>query len=126
MKYLLIMALLLAIILGLNFGICTYIHHSTQNLLDDVKQVRNALAAQDQSAAAAAISAMRTRWEHDEPFWEAFTDHQEVEEVDILINRLEGYVDEHTLEGMAKELQELEYMLRQMTEKHQFRLENIF
>lgn len=126
MKYLVIMAILLAIILGLNCGISTYINHSTHTLLDDVKQVHTAMAAQDNDAAATAISSMRTRWEHDEPYWEAFTDHQEVEEVDILINRLEGFVDEHTMEGMAQDLQELEYMLRQMTEKHQFRAENIF
>lgn len=126
MKYLVIMALLLVIVLGLNIGISTYINNSTQNLLDDVKQIRDAMTAQNTETAETAISAMRTRWEHDEPCWEAFTDHQEVEEVDILINRLEGFVDEHTMEGMAQDLQELEYMLRQMTEKHQFRAENIF
>ena len=126
MKYIITMALILAIILGLNAYVASYISKSADTLLDGVQQTRQAATVGDVQSAAGTISAMRERWEHDESRWEAFIDHREVERVDILIQRLEGYVDERTTEGMAEELQELEYLLRQMTEKHSFRLENIF
>ena len=126
MKYIITMALILAIIFGLNYYVAAYIGQSAHDLLDSVQQARRAATAGSVDAAAIRISAMRERWEHDESRWEAFTDHREVERVDILIQRLEGYVDEQTTEGMAEELQELEYLLRQMTEKHSFRIENIF
>ncbi len=126
MKYIITMVLILVIILGLNFYVASYINKSADNLLDSVQQIRRAATAGDVQSAADMISAMRERWEHDETRWEAFTDHREVERVDILIQRLEGFVDERTTEGMAEELQELEYLLRQMTEKHSFKLENIF
>ncbi len=126
MKYIITMVLILVIILGLNFYVASYINKSADNLLDSVQQIRRAAAAGDVQSAADMISVMRERWEHDETRWEAFTDHREVERVDILIQRLEGFVDERTTEGMAEELQELEYLLRQMTEKHSFKLENIF
>ena len=126
MKYIITMALILANILGLNSYVASYISKSADTLLDGVQQTRQAATAGDVQSAAGTISAMRERWEHDESRWEAFIDHREVERVDILIQRLEGYVDERTTEGMAEELQELEYLLRQMTEKHSFRIENIF
>lgn len=125
MKYIITMVLILAIILGLNFYVAAFISKSASALQDDLQQARQAASSGDLETAADTISTMRSRWERDEPKWEAFTDHREVEQVDTLINHLEGYVDEHTTEGMAEELQELEYQLRMMTEKHHFRLENI-
>lgn len=125
MKYIITMVLILAIILGLHIYVATFISQSAHALADDLQQTRQAAASGDLQTAADTISTMRNRWEHDEPWWEAFTDHREVEQVDTLINHLEGYVDERTTEGMAEELQELEYQLRMMTEKHRFRLENI-
>jgi hypothetical protein len=126
MKHLIIMLTILVIIWLVNAYVLSFIGNSAQAMLDQVKVIKAAAQAQDMQTAATEISKMRQSWEGYESRWEAFTDHREVELVDTSINHLEGMVDAGKTEDMPIELQELEFLLRQMTEKHRFKLENIF
>jgi hypothetical protein len=126
MKYLIILLTILVIIWSLNAYVCSFINNSAQIMLEHVKSAKAAAQAKDITAASQEISQLREIWESDEGRWEAFTDHREVEQVDTSINHLEGMVDEGSTDDMPVELQELEFILRKMNEKHMFRVENIF
>ena len=126
MKYLVILLTILLMVWVLNAYVGFFINSSTDALMEHIKSAKAAAHAKDLDAATKEISAMRELWEGDEGRWEAFTDHREVERVDTAINHLEGMVDAGTTEDMHVELQELEYLLRQMNDKHKLRLENIF
>ena len=126
MKHVLILLIIIALIWGLNAYVCGFISSSAGRMMEHVQAAKTAAQQNNFEAAAQEIDQIRQIWERDESRWEAFTDHREAQLVDTSINHLEGMVDSKETTDMPPELQELEFLLRQMNDKHSFKIENVF
>ncbi len=119
------MVTILAILLCLNGFILSFIDRTSTEMLEELQTAVSLMNAGDQKALLSQINAMQEKWSTSEELWEACVDHEDVENINIALTRLNAMAEGGTLEIMPAEMQELAFLLHHMVEQHSLRWENI-
>jgi hypothetical protein len=119
------MLCIVAIIWSLNIWAGSFIDKSTDKLLEDIDATKDAAQSGDAGATDLQVEELRYEWESVESRWEILVDHREVDRIDTLMTHLEAMAEVNTLDTLVPELDELEFFLTHIDDKHQIRPENI-
>lgn len=120
-----VMVVIVAILLCLNGFILGFIEHTSAQMLEELQTAVDLMNAGDQKALLKQINAMQEQWATSEERWESCVDHEDVENINIALTRLNAMAEGGTLDIMPAEMQELAFLLHHMVEQHSLKWENI-
>ena len=125
MKWLLLTAAALLLILFATAGVWLYLTDSAEQICRELEGLEEALADEDWERAEAVCGQAEARWEQARPRWAVLIDHGEMEDVEIGFTDLSGAVRRRARDEALKELTELKFFLRRAAEAERPGWENI-
>ncbi|MBR2783539.1 MAG: DUF4363 family protein [Firmicutes bacterium] len=126
MKWLLLTAAALLLILGLSLGVWYYLTDSAEQVCRELDRVEQAAGAENWIDAAAALEAAGERWGELRPRWAWLTDQQQVDAVGLGLTELASLVKRRQQEEALQALNALRFTLRQAAEGERPGWENVF
>lgn len=115
----------LVLLVGLSMGAYKYIHDSAQSMVGQLDQVEVAIEKGTWDRAKVQLEQAHTSWDKTKYWWTILLDHQEIDNIDVSISRLQRYVDTHGLSLSLGELSALKMLVDHIADKEALNLRNI-
>ena len=125
MKYLVLPAAVLALLLGLSLENARILRADTADYLAAVEQATAAAEREDWEAALDALYGAQERWDARKPLLHIVTAHDELEAVDALFATTESFAIEQDRAEFRAEAAELSAQLRVVAELQQLSVRNV-
>lgn len=94
-QYIILISALLVIIL-LNLWQDTYLEETSKYLLSDINDLKNAIYRDDYENAEKSVKEIKNTWNNMIKGWDIFAEHDDVEEISLLVTSLKVYVEEQS------------------------------
>ena len=121
---------ILAVILALIIGMSACFNHSLQTSSDDltrqIQLVSSTIRQQDWETAVKHSDNLEKLWEQKAKWWPVFLDHQEMDNIEFSLARVKEYVTSQDDALSLGQLSELKLMIEHIPRKEAVNLENIF
>ncbi|MDD3242891.1 MAG: DUF4363 family protein [Eubacteriales bacterium] len=101
----------IALIILLNWSVSAMVENTCEEMHAQIQRVQQAVDRADWEQAGIVLDETEVYWQGRRKLWETVIDHDEVEKVDILLNRLEQMADTRNYANFLPELQELHFVL---------------
>ena len=125
MKWLLLTAAALMLILFATAGVWLYLTDSAEQICRELEGLEETIGSEDWERAEAVCGQAEAQWEQVRPRWAVLIDHGEMEDVEIGFTDLAGAVRRRARDEALKELTELKFFLRRAAEAARPGWENI-
>ena len=102
-----------------------YISNTANTLLTDVESVEKSVQAKDWQQAEKKFGELDLSWERTSGIWARLIDHQELDNINITMSRIEKFIETKNLTGFMPESAELKLLFKHIPEKEALNLENI-
>lgn len=119
-----VVALVLVLMLG--FFMLYNLDNSADKMVADFKSLDNSIATGNWDEAMKGIEKVQKIWDRQKGWWAMALDHQEIDNIDMSLNRIDKYVSMHDRSMASAELAVLKHMLEHIPEKEQVTFQNIF
>lgn len=125
MRLLMSLLVILGLLLGLGFWINYSLQTSTQELASAIDQVNTAIEENQWEAARQHSQKLAEVWEEKARWWPIFLDHQEMDNIDFSLARVQAYVMSKNDPLARGQLAELKLMIKHIPEKEAVNMKNI-
>ena len=125
MKYLVLPAAVLALLLGLSLENARILRADTADYLTAVEQATTAAEREDWESALKALRSAQKGWDARKPWLHIVTAHDELEAVDALFATTESFAIEQDRAEFRAEAAELSVQLRVVAELQQLSVRNV-
>ncbi|ACL21290.1 DUF4363 family protein [Desulfitobacterium hafniense] len=123
--YLIAGIIILILVLG-GYWQNSYISESTYTLTEKLVNVEEQIRAKSWSNANQEIEKFSQDWNGIKKFWSILLDHQEIDEIELSLIRLEQYIKENETVLSLGELSALRLLVDHIADKGMITLQNIF
>lgn len=120
--------LVIGILLIIALSIAPYIiiHNSSRNLANNLDSLEHAIYQSEWEQAKGQLATTHEVWNKTKKTWSSIIDHQEIDNIDIAISRLEQYVDTEGLSLAAGEVSSLKQLVEHIADKEKPTFSNVF
>ncbi len=125
MRTVIITIIILIIFIVSAFVLHRYIDTSCDGLLDNVKELHVSVEKDRWSDSKKQLSDLNEEWENTKKRWQLFLEHYEMDDIDIVLSRLEQYLEIKDKPSALSETAELRVLINHIKDKEGFMLENI-
>lgn len=115
----------LVLLVGLSLGAYKYIHDSAQSMVGQLDQIEVTIQDGTWDRAKVQLKQAHTSWDKTKYWWTILLDHQEIDNIDVSMSRLQRYVDTQGLSLSLGELSALKMLMDHISDKEAFNLRNI-
>ncbi len=115
----------LVLLVGLSLGVYKYVHDSSQSMVGQLEQVETMIQNAKWDGAKVQLEQTKISWDQTKYWWTILLDHQELDNIDIGMSRLQRYVDTQGLSLALGELSALKMLVDHISDKEAFNLRNI-
>ena len=102
-----------------------YIQTSTQALEVPLEAVEQSISTQKWEVAQKELNTAQQRWDKNKTWWTVILDHQETDNIDISLNRLEKYIETHDVSLSLGEVAALKIQVDHISDTEKLNLRNI-
>ena len=125
MRTLLIVIIIFILLFGGSLASYRYIQTTTQSLGAQLETVEQSASAQLWQAAQKELNTAQQRWDKTKTWWTVLLDHQEIDNIDISMKRLEKYIETQDVSLSLGEVSALRLQVDQIYDTEKFTLKNI-
>ncbi|MCK9268189.1 MAG: DUF4363 family protein [Alkaliphilus sp.] len=125
MRTVIVTIIILIIFIVSAFVLHRYIDTSCKGLLDSVKELHVSVENDRWSDSKKQLSGLNEKWENTKKRWQLFLEHYEMDDIDIVLSRLEQYLEAEDKAPALSETAELRVLINHIKYKEGFMLENI-
>ena len=125
MRLLTALAVVLALIIGLGAWNNHALQTSTEKLTGQIERVMEEIDAQRWSEAQQQSIKLEKSWHDNARWWPVFLDHQEIDNIEFSLAKVEKYVATRNVPLAQGQLSELHLMLKHIPGKETVSIENI-
>ncbi len=125
MRTLLIVIIIFILLFGGSLASYRYIQTTTQSLGAQLETVEQSASAQQWQAAQKELNTAQQRWDKTKTWWTVLLDHQEIDNIDISMKRLEKYIETQDVSLSLGEVSALRLQVDQIYDTEKFTLKNI-
>ncbi|MDI6813588.1 MAG: DUF4363 family protein [Desulfitobacteriaceae bacterium] len=115
----------LVLLVGLSLGVYKYVHDSSQTMVGQLEQVETMIQNAKWDGAKVQLEQTKVSWDQTKYWWTILLDHQELDNIDLSMSRLQRYVDTQGLSLSLGELSALKMLVDHISDKEAFNLRNI-
>ena len=119
----------LTVVLALIIGLGAWNNHSlqtaTEKMTGQIERVMAEIDGQRWSEAQQQTARLEKSWHDNARWWPVFLDHQEIDNIEFSLAKVEKYVATRNVPLAQGQLSELHLMLKHIPEKEAVNLENI-
>lgn len=124
-KPLIIIAVVLLIIITMNFLAYRYIHYTSKDMIDNIVEIYNQVRAKDWESANSNVEKIENNWENLKKNWAILIDHQEMDNIDSCLSKMKEFVKgKKEIEALA-ETASLKLLFEHIPEKEELNIRNI-
>ncbi len=125
MRMVVITILILAVFFASSLYAGYYVKTSAQEIDNKIKQLEANVEKEDWQKAKDNIDKLMEKWEGTKKSWLTFLEHSEIDNIDIVLARLEKFVEIEENTEASGEIAELKFLIKHIVEKEAFRMVNI-
>jgi len=118
--------IIVVLLLGGSFTSYRYIQTSTRSLEAQFETVEQSITSQQWEAAQKELTTTQQSWDNAKTWWTVLLDHQEIDNIDISLKRLEKYVATRETPLSLGEVATLKLLVDHIYDTEKFTLTNIF
>ncbi|NLG84696.1 MAG: DUF4363 family protein [Firmicutes bacterium] len=126
MRLSLILAAFLIAFLALGILAEKRMKETGHELLVLLRQSERALAARDRAEALTALRRFKKHWAKTEKTWALVSDHHEMDQVDLAVDRADKYLSTGSLPEAAAEIASLIFLIEHIPKKETLGLRSVF
>ena len=125
MRTLITIVIIVILLLGGSLTSYQYIQTSTQALGVPLEAVEQSISTQKWEVAQKELNTAQQRWDKNKTWWTVLLDHQEINNIDISMNRLEKYIETHDFSLSLGEVSALKLQVDHISDTEKLNLRNI-
>jgi len=125
MRTMTVVVVIFLALIGFSLGSYKLINNSSQNLVNHLQIVDLSIRAQNWDDAQKELALTQKTWAQTKDWWTILIDHQEIDNIDLSISRLEQYVATKATPLSLGELSALMLLFEHISGKEALTLENI-
>ena len=125
MRTVIVTIIILAIFILGAFVLHRYIDTSCEGLLENVKELHVSVEDDRWPDSKKQLSGLNKKWENTKKRWQLFLEHYEMDDIDIVLSRIEQYLEVEDKASALSETAELRILINHIKDKEGFMLENI-
>ncbi|MGM9572399.1 MAG: DUF4363 family protein [bacterium] len=126
MRTILILVLSLGLILTADFFLISYLNASTEQLTAQLNGLEKRIEHNDWQAAKKDLNRWQDNWTKIQNSWTLFIDHQEIDNIELSLNRMQSYIHSQNEVLSLGELSALKYWIAHIPDKESLHWGNIF
>lgn len=126
MRTILILVLSLGLILTADFFLVRYLNASTEQLTAQLTGLEKRIEHNDWQAAKKDLNRWQDNWTKIQNSWTLFIDHQEIDNIELSLNRMQSYIHSQNEVLSLGELSALKYWIAHIPDKESVHWGNIF
>ncbi len=119
-------ALIIAAIIGFSIFAQTLLKRDSTYLTDLIEEMKDDVRNSKWDNAVDCLKKVDTKWSDVNPTWAALIDHQEIDNIDSTLSRLQMLVESEDKPMALSEAEVLKKYIEHIPEKEKLTLENIF
>lgn len=116
---------IVVLLLGGSWTTYHYIEATTQNLETHFKAIENSISTQNWSASEKELSLTQQQWDKTQTLWTIILDHQQIDSIDLCLNRLAKFVQVHDLSLSLGEISTLKLLVDEVANTEKLTWSNI-
>ena len=117
--------ILTVLLLGGSLTTSRYLQTTTQTLEAQLEAIEQSISTQKWEVAQKELNTVQQRWDKNKTWWTVLLDHQEIDRIDISMNRLEKYLETHDVSLSLGEVSALKLQVDHISETEKLNLQNI-
>ncbi|HEX3015883.1 MAG TPA: DUF4363 family protein [Desulfobacteria bacterium] len=114
-----------ALLVGISLGANSYLNSSAQHLSRYLANTEKSIQADKWSSATNDLNKMQIAWRDTKYWWSILLDHQEIDNIEISLNRLDEYIKTKGMSLSLGELSALQMLIEHISDKETPSLRNI-
>lgn len=126
MRTLLTIIIIALVLLGGSLASYQYVETTTQKMGILLKSVDDSITLQKWQGAQEELSTAQQNWDKNITWWSIILDHQEIDNININLKRLEKYIGVHDVSQSLGEVTTLRLLFEHIFDTELFTLKNIF
>lgn len=126
MRFLLILLVVFSMVVSLSFWSNHMLKVSTVKLMKSIDEVVRDIEKGNWEGARQKMTGLEKDWDREAGWWPTLLDHQEMDNIEFAMARVEKYVETRDTALSLGQLSELKLMLRHIPEKEALSVKNIF
>lgn len=126
MRLMIVLTILLAAFLTLGFLTERSLSRTSRDLSRLIAVIERETTQQQGAAAAASLRRLERRWARTEMFWALVTDHREMDQIQLAIDRADKYLRSGGLSHALAELASLRFLLEHIPKKETLGWSSVF
>ena len=116
---------IIVLLLGGSLTTYRYLHTTSQVLATQLEEVEQSISTQKWEVAQKELNTALQSWGKIKTWWTILLDHQEIDNIDMSINRLEKYIQTRDFSLSLGEVSVLKLLVDHISETEKLNLQNI-
>jgi len=125
MRTTLIIVIIILLLTGGSWTSSRYLQTTTQALETQLGAIEQSISALQWEVALKDLNTTQQGWEKSKRWWTVLLDHQEIDNIDISLNRLEKYIESHNAALSLGEVSTLQLQVDHISDTEKLNLRNI-
>jgi len=117
--------IIVVLLLGGSLTTSRYLQTTTLTLGAQLEAVEQSISTQKWEVAQKELNTAQQRWDKNKTWWTVILDHQETDNIDISLNRLEKYIETHDVSLSLGEVAALKIQVDHISDTEKLNLRNI-
>ena len=117
--------IIVVLLLGGSWTTYRYIQTTTLALGTQLETVEQSISTQKWEAAQKELNTALQRWDKNKTWWTILLDHQEIDNIDMSMNRLEKYIETQDISLSLGEVSTLKLQVDHISDTEKLNLQNI-
>lgn len=125
MRVLAVTSLIMVMLVGLGTFNFYYFDRTANNLSEGMNQIEKKVQQGEWTAANKLIGQFKSSWGNISNKWTILIDHQEIDEINTSVSRIEKFIETKDLPSLMAELAELRLLIEHVPAKEALNIKNI-
>lgn len=117
--------IIVVLLLGGSLTTYRYLQTTTLTLGAQLEAVEQSISTQKWEVAQKELNTAQQHWDKNKTWWAVLLDHQEIDNIDISMNRLEKYIETHDVSLSLGEVSALKLQVDHISDTEKLNLRNI-
>ncbi|EGW38445.1 DUF4363 family protein [Desulfosporosinus sp. OT] len=125
MRTIYIIVIIVILLLGGSLTSYRYLQATTQTLGNQLEAVEQSISSEKWEVAQKELNTTQEHWDNNKAWWTVLLDHQEIDTIDIGINRLDKFIKTQNITLSLGEVSALKLRLDHIADTEKLNLQNI-
>lgn len=125
MRTIYIIVIIIILLLGGSLSSYRYLQATTQTLGAQLEAVEQSISTEKWEVAQKELNTTQERWDKNKAWWTVLLDHEEIDTIDIGINRLDKFIKTQNITLSLGEVSALKLRLDHIADTEKLNLKNI-